>query len=86
MWVVPDGVVLVQPTCMRIYNSIVKLIEELDPSTVVVDGLLSAGSDACHSLNRRFVVSAPTPPADVAKEHQPWLKGPLVLLSVRHPF
>jgi hypothetical protein len=60
---------------MRIYDSIVKLIEELDPSIVVVDGLLSAGLDACHSLNRKLVVSTPTPPADLAKEHQPWLKG-----------
>ena len=42
---------------------------------MAVDGLLSAGSDACHSSNLKFVVSAPTPPADVAKEHQLWLKG-----------
>jgi hypothetical protein len=54
---------------MRIYDSIVKLIEELDPNNVAVDGLLSAGPDACHFLNRKFVGSTPTPPAGVPKEH-----------------
>jgi hypothetical protein len=46
-----------------------------DPSIVVVDGLSSAGSDGCHSSNWKLLVSTPTAPTDVAKEHQPWLKG-----------
>jgi len=60
---------------MRIYGSIVQFIEELDPATVVVDSLLSPGIDACYSLKRRFVLNSPNTPMDLARLHQPWLKG-----------
>ena len=60
---------------MRIYDSVVKLIEELDPGIVVVDILFNAGFDACYSLNREFVISNPTAPTEAARQHHPWLKG-----------
>ena len=63
------------PAYMRIYDSIVKVIEELNPGLVIVDSLLNAGLDACHSLNRKFVLNSPNCPIDVARTQQPWLKG-----------
>lgn len=62
-------------TYMRIYDSVVKVIEELNPALVVVDNLLNAGVDACHSLNQKFVLNSPNCATDVARTHQPWLKG-----------
>jgi len=63
------------PAYMRIYDSIVKVIEELNPGLVIVDSLLNPGLDACHSLNRKFVLNSPNCPIDVARTQQPWLKG-----------
>ena len=60
---------------MRIYDSIRKVIEEINPCIVVVDILLNAGFDACYSLNRKFVMSSPNTLTDIAKPHLPWLKG-----------
>ena len=60
---------------MRIYDSIVKLIKELNPSILVIDSLLNAGLDACYSLNRKFVVNSPNSPIDIVRKDQPWLKG-----------
>ena len=60
---------------MQIYHSIRRVIEELDPSLVVVDMLLNAGFDACYSLNREFVMSSPNTPLNIARKDQPWLKG-----------
>jgi len=59
---------------MRIYGSIVRFIEELDPATVVVDSLLSPGIDACYSSKRRFVLNSPNTPMDLARLQQPRLK------------
>ena len=60
---------------MRIYKSIKKVIQELNPGVVVIDLLLNAGIDACYSLNREFVVSSPNNPLDLSRDRQPWLKG-----------
>ena len=60
---------------MRIYDSIRKMIEEINPGIVVVDILLNAAFDACYSLNQKFVLSFPNPPTDILKQHLPWLKG-----------
>ena len=59
---------------MRIYDGIIKLIKELDPSIVIIDGLFNPGFDACYTLNQKFMISTPNAPTDVAKVHQPWLK------------
>jgi len=60
---------------MRIYNGVVKLIEELNPSLIIVECLLNPAFDACHSMNRKFVMSSPNTPLDVARGQQPRLKG-----------
>lgn len=60
---------------MRICDSIKKMIEEINPSIVVVDSLLYPGLDACYSLNRKFVMSSPNAPICLARGHQPWLEG-----------
>lgn len=60
---------------MRIYNSIVKVIEKLNPSIVVVDDYFNPGFDACYSMNRKFVMSSPNTPLDVSRAQQPWFKG-----------
>ena len=60
---------------MRIYESVKKVIEELDPGVVVVDLLLNPGIDVRYSLNLEFVMSSPNTPLDIARAHQPWLKG-----------
>jgi len=60
---------------MRIYDSIRKMIEEINPGIVVVDMLLNAGFDACYSLNRKFVMSVPNTLTDAVKPYLPWLKG-----------
>ena len=75
IWVVTDVRRPFDLAYMRICDSIKRVIEELNPGIVVVDSLLNAGFDACYSLNRRFVVSSPNTPMDVARAHQPWLKG-----------
>ena len=63
------------PAYMRIYDSIVKVIQKLNPGLVVVDNLFNAGVDACHSLNRKFVLNTPNCVLDVVRDQQPWLKG-----------
>ena len=74
---------------MRLYGSIRRMIEEIDPGIVVVDALMNAGFDACYSLNRRFVMNSPNTPIAVVRAHQPWLKGfwyyPLFVPPVRSP-
>ena len=70
-----DVTFLVRSAYMQIYHSIRRVIEELDPSLVVVDMLLNAGFDACYSLNREFVMSSPNNALDIARKDQPWLKG-----------
>ena len=60
---------------MRIYYSTKKVIEELKPTLVVIDSLLSAAFEACYSSNQRFVMNSPNTPLDVTRLHQPWLKG-----------
>lgn len=60
---------------MRIYESAKKVIEELNPGVIVVDPMLNPGIDACYSLNRDFIISSPNTPLDLARAHQPWLKG-----------
>jgi hypothetical protein len=71
---------------MQIYDSIVKLIKGLDPSILAVDDFLNAGFDACYTLNQKVVISTPNSPTDVAKKHQPWLKGLWYYpVSVIHP-
>ena len=60
---------------MRIYESFKKVIEELNPGVIIVDPMLNPGIDACYSLNREFVISSPNTPLDLARAHQPWLKG-----------
>ena len=75
MWMVADVRCLSGLAYMRLYDSIKRIIEELNPGIVVVDTLFNAGIDACYSLDRRFVVNCPTTPMDVARPHQPWLKG-----------
>jgi len=75
MWVVYLTLPAFDPAYMRIYNGIAKLIEELNPATVVVDSLLNPGIDACYFLKRRFVLNCPNTPMDLARLQQPWLKG-----------
>jgi len=75
MWVVYLTVPSFGLAYMQVYDRIVKLIEELDPAMVVVDGLLSPGIDACHSLNRRHVLNSPNTATDAGRMQQPWLKG-----------
>ena len=75
MWVVTDMRRLFGSAYVRLCDSIKGIIEELNPDLVVVDSLLNAGFDACHFLNRRFVTSSPNTPMDIARAHQPWLKG-----------
>ena len=74
---------------VRLCDSIKTMIEELNPDIVVVDCLMSAGFDACYSLNRRFVMNCPTPAMDIVRAHQPWLKGfwyyPLFVLPTQSP-
>ena len=69
---VSDGILLAY---MRIVHGTVKVIEELNPAVVVIDSLFGPGFDACHSTNRKFVMSSPNAPLDIARMHQPWLKG-----------
>ena len=69
---VSDGILLAY---MRIFQSTVKLIEELNPTLVVVEGCFSPGFDACYSTNRMFVMCSPNAPLDITRVHQPWLKG-----------
>ena len=60
---------------LQIFDSVKKVIEGLNPSIVVVDSLFNPGLDVCYSLNRRFVLNSPNTLLDVARTHQPWLKG-----------
>ena len=69
---VSDGILLAY---MRIVHGTVTLIEELNPAVVVIDNSFGPGFDACYSTNRKFVLSSPNTPLDVARMHQPWLKG-----------
>ena len=69
---VSDGILLAY---MRIVQNIVRLIEELNPTVVVVDSFFGPGFDACHSTNSKFVMSSPNTPLDITRAHQPWLKG-----------
>ena len=69
---VSDGILLAY---MRIVHSIVKLIEELNPTVVVIDNFFNPGFDACHSTNRKFVMCSPNTPMDLTRVYQPWLKG-----------
>ena len=74
---------------LRLCDNIKKIIEGVDPDTVVVDCLLNAGFDACISLNQKFVTSSPNTPMDLARESQPWLRGfwhyPMFVLLIRSP-
>ena len=74
---------------MPICNSIKQMIEGVNPNIIVVDNLLNAGFDACYSLNRKFVISSPNTPMDLARAHQPWLKGfwyyPMFVLPTQSP-
>ena len=71
---------------MRIYHSIKRLIGTLDPRVVIIDFTLNPAFDACHTLNREYVMSSPMAPLDLARAHQPWLKGfwyyPMFVLSL----
>lgn len=60
---------------MRIFHSAKKIIEELNPSIVVIDSFLRAGFEACYSLNQRFVTNSPNALLDITRSYQPWLKG-----------
>jgi len=60
---------------MRIYESIRKMIGEINPGIVVIDILMNPGFDACYSLNRKFVASVPNTSTDATKTYLPWLKG-----------
>ena len=60
---------------MRIYECCKKVIEEIQPDLVVSDVIFNPGLDACFMLNQKCVMNTPTPPTDVAKIAQPWLKG-----------
>ena len=75
MWVVTDVRRIFDSAYVRLCDSIRRIIEDLNPGIVVIDALLNAGFDACYSLNRRFVISSPNTPMDIARAHQPWLKG-----------
>ena len=75
LWVVTDACHPFGLAYMRLCDSIKRIIEELNPGVVVIDSLMNAGFDACHSLNQKFVVSSPNTPMDLVREHQPWLKG-----------
>ena len=89
MWVVTYVRHLFGLAYVRLCDSIKKIIEGIDPDVVVVDSLLNAGFDACRSLNRKYVMSSPNTPMDLARHLQPWLKGvwyyPMFVLPTRSP-
>ena len=60
---------------MRIYQSIMELIKELNPGVVAVDNFFNPGLDACLTANRKFVMTSPNTPLDITRVRQPWLKG-----------
>ncbi|KAK3626316.1 hypothetical protein LTR56_019894 [Elasticomyces elasticus] len=57
----------------RMYVELRALLEELDPSTVVVDSLFNVGIDACRGLKREHVVLSPNTVKDLFVTLQPRL-------------
>ena len=60
---------------VRIYESCKKVIEEIQPDVIVLDGIFNPGLDACFVLDKKFVLNSPNTPLDVTRFVQPWLKG-----------
>ncbi|ORY67420.1 uncharacterized protein BCR38DRAFT_157791 [Pseudomassariella vexata] len=58
---------------LAIYEHCKGLIQEVDPTVVVLDGLFAAGSDACSVLKARHVILSPLTFKDHAMQEQPWL-------------
>ena len=50
------------------------IINAVNPDIVVVGASFGAAFDACLSLNRRYIVSCPMAPLDVARNLQPMWK------------
>ena len=59
---------------VRLVESCKDIINVVNPGIVVVDSFFSAAVDACLFLNRRYIVSSPVAPLDVARFLQPMWK------------
>ena len=59
---------------VRVVDSCKDIINTVNPGIVVLDSFLAAACDACLSLNKRYIVSCPVAPLDVARDSQPMWK------------
>jgi hypothetical protein len=57
---------------VRIYQSFVRLVDELQPDIIVVDSLFSPALTACRRLELKHLVLSPNTLKDVATALQPW--------------
>ena len=56
---------------VRVVDGCKDIVNTVDPDIVVVDSVFNAGLEACLTLNKRYIVSSPMAPLDVARDLQP---------------
>ncbi len=63
------------PEYIRMYDRIVKIIEQVDPDIIVQDNLNFPGVDACRNLGRNHVILSPNTPKELVGSLQPNMVG-----------
>ncbi|RDA90232.1 hypothetical protein CP533_6859 [Ophiocordyceps camponoti-saundersi (nom. inval.)] len=62
------------PQLVRVVNSLIEIIQEVEPDMVVVNSLMMAGLTACYHLQVRFACLSPNSINTFAARSQPWLE------------
>ena len=56
---------------VRVVDSCKDIIDAVNPGIILVDSSFTAACEACWSLNKRYIISCPMAPLDVARDLQP---------------
>jgi hypothetical protein len=59
------------PEYVGVVDGCKDVINAVDPSIVIIDSFFNAAIEACWSLEKRYIVSCPMAPLDVARYSQP---------------
>jgi hypothetical protein len=60
------------PEFIQVHQSLVQLVEQIQPDVIVVDSLFSPALTACRSLNIKHIVLSPNTLKDFSAALQPW--------------
>lgn len=60
------------PEFMRVYRSVIRIIDDVSADVVVVDSMFSPGLTACRLLKVRHIILSPNTLKDFASVLQPW--------------